>query len=599
MRVEVDADFAAWASARERPFLCAAYLIRGDRREAEAVVVGVLASVAPRWDRLRQDDPDAEARRLLHRDALACHRDALAHHRRRGDLGEDPDRIAQDCADLGSEASRALRAITPRQRAVLVLRGLEDRSPRETADALGSTLGAVESELAVGLARIEQVLPWVDGLAAVAALLDRATERLPDVDLADRAWATATQRGRRRRRSLAVTTAAVLLGAGVSLATSQGSRHDTVPGPTSAVTARPTTAAPSSGVAADGTRLFLAPSSDAIADLPSTRVGAPSEVSWDPRAAPQPLAQIVTDHAGSSGRANLRIVYAVLSGRAVDRWVPVLLVRDDRDGSLNYASVDVTLGPMGTDGETGAPLGARAIDPTGTEAIFLQPRGVTVVDVTSGRTRTSAMPGEGVRPSGPLVDGGFSDTGRILVRAGDGSAWSLDPVTLAWTPVPTGSGPEDLRIVTTAGASRLDTPTPEGAPGSFVPVRLPMARSWGGTVVAGDWVATGGTVEDAAVPEQFRVPNALFLVSRSHPSTREALLLGASSPGEVTGGVRAIGVAGRVVLFQYSVAGRTLVLGVDPTTGLMSRVAEVWSPVDGVGTGGPVIALSPWAISHR
>ncbi|MEO7069498.1 MAG: hypothetical protein ABI131_03305, partial [Nostocoides sp.] len=372
-----------------------------------------------------------------------------------------------------------------------------------------------------------------------------------------------------------------------------------VPDRSSHVTATPSAVQASTGVATDGTQLFMGPLPYVLANLPIVDVGIPGQVEWDPRDPPQPLTQVVAARAGPSGRAGLRILYAVLSARAIDRWAPVVLVRDDRDGSVDYVSPGVTLDSIGTVfGEPSAPLTARAIDPTGTVVMFIQPHAVVVVDVTSGLTRTAPLPADVDRAGGPIVDGGFTDAGRIIVRTAN-TAWSVDSSTLAWAPVAKGAGPEDTRVDTTGGSSRILAADAEGAPHFVTTVHFPMALGWGESVATPEWIATGGVVDEAAVPERFRVPNALFLVSRSDPTVRRALVLGANAAGGISGGIRAIGVAGQIVLFQYSVEGRTWVLGVDPTTGLVSRVAEVWSPVSGVGSPNQVIALSPWAISHR
>lgn len=593
MEVDVDADFAAWVGARERTLVRAAYLIRGDRHEAESLVVGVLASMAPRWDRLRSDDPDAEGRRLLYQDAIARH----PHHRDLQDGGRD--RIPDEWLGAGPDATLALHRLTPRQRAVLVLRALEDRSVRETADALGVGPGSVEAQTAAALHRVRQVVPWVDGLAAAGALLDAASGHLPDVDLADRAWDSASVRGQRRRRSLVGTTAVVvLLGSAATFATTRGSAGDAVPDRTSHVTSAPSTVPPSTALADDGTRLFLGPTSATIANLPITPVGVPGQVDWDPRAAPQPLAQIVATHVVAPGRASLRILYAALSPRSVDSWVPVLLLRDDRDGSLNYGAVPTTLGPLGSAfGDPAAPLTARAISADGTLALFLQPHSAVLVDVTTGATRRATLPGGADGESGALLDGGFTDSGQIVVRT-TGAAWTLDRATLRWSRDPAGSGAEPIRVDTTGSTPRLLTTGPAGTAPAAVDIALPIRQTWGETVATPDWVATGGLVDHSAVPGGYRVDSALVLVSRSDPTVRRAVVFGANEPGAVPGGIRVVGVSGRVILFQYSVSGRTMVLGLDPTSGLVSRVLEAWSPVAGVGSASQVVAVSPWAISH-
>jgi RNA polymerase sigma factor (sigma-70 family) len=59
-------------------------------------------------------------------------------------------------ADLAGRASlrAALAALAPRQRAVIVLRYYEDLTERETAEALGISVGTVKSQARDALARL-------------------------------------------------------------------------------------------------------------------------------------------------------------------------------------------------------------------------------------------------------------------------------------------------------------------------------------------------------------------------------------------------------------------------------------------------------------
>jgi RNA polymerase sigma-70 factor (sigma-E family) len=164
---EVDEDFARYVRARQHSLLRAAYLLCGDARLAEDLLRGAFTSVALRWHRVRTGDPDAHVRRVLYRDAMAAlrrsRRDSIA-----GALqqlaGSDgttvPDRVGVD---------EALAALTPKQRAVVVLRYFEERSVDDTAEVLGMSAGAVDGVARAAVARMRARVPDLDvGLAGEA-----------------------------------------------------------------------------------------------------------------------------------------------------------------------------------------------------------------------------------------------------------------------------------------------------------------------------------------------------------------------------------------------------------------------------------------------
>ncbi len=77
-------SFAAWASARQHALLRSAYLLTLDNGRAEDLVQEALVKVATRWSRLRDQHPEAYARRLIYRDhvSLVATTPPRADHRR-------------------------------------------------------------------------------------------------------------------------------------------------------------------------------------------------------------------------------------------------------------------------------------------------------------------------------------------------------------------------------------------------------------------------------------------------------------------------------------------------------------------------------------
>lgn len=167
------ADFAAFVAARERGLLRAAYLVCGDVTEAEDIVQGALVKLAGRWDRMSDEHPDAYVRQIVYRDAVSWWRRRRAERsaierwigQRQG--VETRSRVAAPDGGAGYavarvDVARALSELTSKQRAVVVLRFLEDRSEREVAEILGVTVGTVKSQTHAALSKLRSVLSRMD-----------------------------------------------------------------------------------------------------------------------------------------------------------------------------------------------------------------------------------------------------------------------------------------------------------------------------------------------------------------------------------------------------------------------------------------------------
>ncbi|WP_340538102.1 SigE family RNA polymerase sigma factor [Nocardioides sp. GXZ039] len=152
-----DQGFTDWAAGAERALLRSAYLITGDLHRAEDLVQEALVKVALRWGRLAAGNPTAYARTIIARDNVSWWR-----RLRRETSVEDP---ASDRSSTSTDPEaalvvrRALDRLTPAQRRVLVLRHFDDLSERETAEALGVSVGTVKSQNAAALARLRTGAP--------------------------------------------------------------------------------------------------------------------------------------------------------------------------------------------------------------------------------------------------------------------------------------------------------------------------------------------------------------------------------------------------------------------------------------------------------
>ena len=156
--VWVDEGFPTFVRDRSAALARTAFLLTADRHLAEDLVQTALAKVADRWSRIAGvGDPTPYVRKVMLRTAISW--------RRRRTSGEVPvatmpDRgdAAATGADADERLRRALRALPPRQRAVIVLRFFEDLTEAESAAALGCSVGTVKSQAARGLARLRASL---------------------------------------------------------------------------------------------------------------------------------------------------------------------------------------------------------------------------------------------------------------------------------------------------------------------------------------------------------------------------------------------------------------------------------------------------------
>lgn len=135
-----------------------ATLLCGDASEAEEPVQTTLTRVVVRWRFIRdKDNPDGYVKRALVRAAI----DSGKRRRREPSLEVLPELGGGDASTAvgdRDEVRRALAVLPPRQRAMLVLRYLDDASEATTAEVLGCSIGTVKSTTSKALARLREVL---------------------------------------------------------------------------------------------------------------------------------------------------------------------------------------------------------------------------------------------------------------------------------------------------------------------------------------------------------------------------------------------------------------------------------------------------------
>ena len=150
-------EFTTFAAAQGPRLLRAAEYLTNDRHSAQDLVQTTLTKVFLAWSTARRGNTYAYARRVL----INAHTDTWRQRRWREDLTDQPDdrpQVAQvDHAQLASdrdELTRALSLLTPRERAVVVLRYCEDMTERDVARALGISTGTVKSTTSRSLSKL-------------------------------------------------------------------------------------------------------------------------------------------------------------------------------------------------------------------------------------------------------------------------------------------------------------------------------------------------------------------------------------------------------------------------------------------------------------
>lgn len=152
-----DAAYTAFVEAAWQRQLRFALLLTGDRWQAEELLQDSLVRIYERWRRL-SDAGDLQA--YLRKVLVNNHTSIWRRRRRESLVAAVPERSAPDRL-VSTDAlvlRDALRALPPRQRAVVVLRHYEDLPEREVAAVLGCSLGTVKSQNAKALAKLRHLV---------------------------------------------------------------------------------------------------------------------------------------------------------------------------------------------------------------------------------------------------------------------------------------------------------------------------------------------------------------------------------------------------------------------------------------------------------
>lgn len=158
MQASDEVAFSDFMAARWSALFRTAYLITGDRHQAEDLLQTAMAKTYVGWDRIvSKQAADAYVRRAMINTAASRWRK----HRRERLTDDVPDRggdggLAQ--SDDRMALWRHIKELPPRMRATLVLRFYEDLTEAQTAAELGCSVGSVKSQTHRALGRLRAAL---------------------------------------------------------------------------------------------------------------------------------------------------------------------------------------------------------------------------------------------------------------------------------------------------------------------------------------------------------------------------------------------------------------------------------------------------------
>ena len=165
-----DDDFTAFVLARSARLVHFARMLCGDAGLAEDLVQTALEKAYLHWDRIEMADPFGYVRQAVVNQHLSWVRRRPWRERPSGDASEldlyvgtsaaDSDRSVLSVRDPSAAVDRrlavgaALATLSRRERAVVVLRYVEDLTERQTALVLGVAVGTVKSANSRALAKL-------------------------------------------------------------------------------------------------------------------------------------------------------------------------------------------------------------------------------------------------------------------------------------------------------------------------------------------------------------------------------------------------------------------------------------------------------------
>lgn len=164
MKQRLDEEFREFMHGRWPAMVRLAYALTGDPGHAEDVAQAAFARAYAAWPRIvKAGNPDAYVRKIVvNENRSRFRKQRVAEHLTSAppeQAGRTEDRNVEDYSALVD----ALRALGPRQRAVVVLRYWLDLTEAEVAATLNCSVGTVKSQASRALATLRKSAELVDG----------------------------------------------------------------------------------------------------------------------------------------------------------------------------------------------------------------------------------------------------------------------------------------------------------------------------------------------------------------------------------------------------------------------------------------------------
>jgi RNA polymerase sigma-70 factor (sigma-E family) len=161
---DTDADFAAYLAARQASLLRTAYLLAGNRHDAEDLTQTAFAKLYLSWDKVRdRGSIDGYVRRILVNEHNSLWRRAWKRREHPQDHAVldrfDEPRHDEYHQGGGSALWDLVQTLPRKARAVVVLRYYEEMTEAETAEVLGISVGTVKSQSSRALATLRARIP--------------------------------------------------------------------------------------------------------------------------------------------------------------------------------------------------------------------------------------------------------------------------------------------------------------------------------------------------------------------------------------------------------------------------------------------------------